>query len=238
MPTAYHVVKRHYRDRAVAGGYDRDRFGGTRRRRRNERELAAVHRAIARAGALGDRTSRILDLPCGTGRAFPLLDREGHSFVGADISLPMMERARTKVASRDGRRGGRIGLVQCDAERLPFKSGSFDGVVSLRFMLHLDGPVRGRVLAEMRRVSRRWLVIDFRHKYTTRYLTRLLRRQLAMLTAVGHRFSWRTLRRELGDAGMRPVAVFPSRRILRWFSDKWFVLAEIGEPACVGIPSD
>jgi len=104
----------------------------------------------------------LLDLPCGTGRLFPLLGRDGHGFVGADVSLHMIEHARGKLAVSDRSEGG--GLVQCDAERLPFKDRSFDAGVSLRFMLHLDRAARRQVLAEMSRVTRRWLVIDVRHE--------------------------------------------------------------------------
>src|SRR5205814_5678005 len=87
-----------------------------------------------------------------------------------------------------------------------------------------------KTLAEMARVTRRWLVIDVRHKYTTRYLTRRLRKRLNMLRAVGYRFSRSALERELRDAGLRIVELFPSRRFLPWFSDKWFVLAEVTPP--------
>jgi ubiquinone/menaquinone biosynthesis C-methylase UbiE len=218
-------VKGHYRDRAVADRYDDDRFGGVRRRMRNARELRAVGRAIAQARELGTPIGDVLDLPCGTGRLLSLLHRDGIRFVGADTSLAMMAHARTKAAA--GGKPGVADLVQCEADRLPFKDRSFDCVVSLRFMLHLDGPARRQSLAEMARVSRRWLVIDVRHKYTTRYLTRLLRKKLTMLRTVGYRFSRTALERELRDAGLRFVEVFPSRRFLRWFSDKWFLLAEV-----------
>jgi ubiquinone/menaquinone biosynthesis C-methylase UbiE len=226
-PARYELLKLRYRDRAVAARYDRERFVVGGRRRQNERELSAVERAIARTDTLGAPICDVLDLPCGTGRLFPLLGRNRYCFVGADVSLPMMEQARAKIAL-DGQPEGFIGLIQCEAERLPFKDRSFDCVVSLRFMLHLDQAARQQVLGEMARVTRRWLIVDFRHKYTTRHLTRLLRRKLAILSTVGHRFSRPALERELRHAGARLVEVFPSRRILRWFSEKWFVLAEVG----------
>ena len=225
----YGSVKGHYRDRTVADRYDGDRFGGAGRRARNARELAAVGRAIERARRLGAPIGDVLDLPCGTGRLFSLLHRDGIRFVGGDISLAMMAHARTKVVT--DRQPGVIDLVQCEAERLPFKARSFDCVVSLRFMLHLDRAARRKTLVEMARVTRRWLVIDVRHKYTTRYLTRLLRKRLSVLRAVGYRFSRAALEHELRDAGLRLVEVFPSRQLLRWFSDKWFILAEAGDVA-------
>ena len=62
----------------------------------------------------------------------------------------------------------------------------------------------------------------------------MLRKKLTVLRAVGYRFSRVALERELRDAGLRFVEVFPSRRFLRWFSDKWFVLAEIADDGCLG----
>jgi ubiquinone/menaquinone biosynthesis C-methylase UbiE len=73
------------------------------------------------------------------------------------VSLQMIKHARGKLAVGDRNGGG--GLVQCDAERLPFKDRSFDAVVSLRFMRHLDRTARRQVLTEMSRATRRWLVI-------------------------------------------------------------------------------
>jgi SAM-dependent methyltransferase len=223
----YRRVRQHYRDPAVAADYETTRFAGRAPARRNRRELEAVARALARVASLGTSVRDVLDLPCGTGRLFPTLERAHLHFVGADISLAMMEMARTR---RDAGPCTGLRLVQCDGERLPFGNGTFDCVVSLRFMFHLDASTCGGMLAEMTRVTRRWLIIDFRHKYTTRYLTRLLRQRLGMLRAVEHRYSRPALARELGRAGLRIVDIFPCRRVFRWFSDKWVVLIEVETP--------
>ena len=80
--------------------------------------------------------SKILDVPCGTGRLFPLADAHGHRVLGADISPEMFG----QVDSSRLRLTGVQGLVGCDAERLPFADNSFDYVVSLRFF-HFELPV-------------------------------------------------------------------------------------------------
>ena len=37
-------------------------------------------------------------------------------------------------------------------------------------MMHVDPATRVRMLREFRRVSRRWVIVDYRHKYTFRYV--------------------------------------------------------------------
>ena len=168
MPSRYEQVKRRYRDAVVATTYDASRFLSARGQKRNRLTLAAIQRAFDLAASLGTPIRSCLDLPCGTGRLFPWLLHRQLRFVGADISLEMMRAAWRKD---DAKNGGRVplALVQCDGESLPLKSQSLDAVFSIRFMFHVPREVRIRILQEMARVSRRWLIVDFRHCYNVRW---------------------------------------------------------------------
>jgi demethylmenaquinone methyltransferase/2-methoxy-6-polyprenyl-1,4-benzoquinol methylase len=86
--------------------------------------------------------SLVLDLACGTGDLCRDLSRAGSHAVGADISLGMLQCARTAAP-----------LAQTDAACLPFTSGRFDGLVS-GFALRNFADLAA-VLAEARRVVRR-----------------------------------------------------------------------------------
>lgn len=66
-------------------------------------------------------SGRVLDLGCGTGRNLPLFDG-GVRAVGLDPCLETLRAAR--------RRAPATPLVLAVAERLPFRAGSFDTVVS------------------------------------------------------------------------------------------------------------
>ena len=100
--------------------------------------------------------SRILDIPCGTGRLLPLFDQFQHQVWGADISLDMLKqwppsRMRSS-ALRD--------LVRGSAEWLPFANGAFDYVVCLRFF-HLGIPksMALGVMQEFARVAKKGIIL-------------------------------------------------------------------------------
>lgn len=225
MQTRYAHVKSRYRDSVVATTYDTSRFLSARGQKRNRLTLAAIQRAFDKAAALGTPIHGCLDLPCGTGRLFPWLLQRRLQFVGADISLEMMQAAWTKVGAT-GRGEVSGALVQCDGEYLPFKDRSLDAVLSIRFMFHVPREVRLRILREMARVSRRWLIVDLRHCYNIRWCLRRLGRGLGLARHMGEVWSRASLRREAAEAGLRLVGIFSPRRGLSLFSDKWVVLLE------------
>jgi hypothetical protein len=79
------------------------------------------------------------------------------------------------------------------------------------------------MLREMGRVSRRWLILDYRHKYSWHYGVWRVRRLLGLTRAPFPRVGRAQMERELHAAGLRVRRVFPVARV---FSDKWIVLGE------------
>ena len=213
----YDYKRDFYRSDQVAEDYDFHRFSTPERRKRNVRKWAAIRKALA--GTRDVRT--ILDLPCGTGRFTGALAREGFEVVGSDISFEMLK----KAASLPGGKAEAIrGYVQANAEALPFRDASLDCVVSIRFMMHVDPATRVRMLREFARVSRRWAIIDYRHKYTFRYVLTHTLGKLGIGRSPLSRVSTRELHEEFTQGG------FQIREIIRvstpLLSDKWVVLAE------------
>ena len=105
--------------------------------------------------------SRVLDLASGSGDlALAFARRAGASgeVWMTDINRAMLERGRDRLLDA----GHLLPVVQCDAERLPFRDAHFDCTCvafGLRNMTHKE-----RALAEMRRVTRpggRMLVLEF-----------------------------------------------------------------------------
>jgi SAM-dependent methyltransferase len=92
----------------------------------------------------GLRVGRVLDVGCGTGRAFGPLLRRGWEIHGTDISPAMLE-----VAAREGE--GRVATTQADMRELP-RLGEFELVISMNDAINYllgDGDLE-RALAGMR----------------------------------------------------------------------------------------
>jgi ubiquinone/menaquinone biosynthesis C-methylase UbiE len=217
----YDYKRDFYRNSQVAEDYDFHRFSSPERQKRNARKWAAIRKALR--AATGVRS--ILDLPCGTGRFTGALAREGFEIVGSDISMEMLHKAAaTEGASPAGRTAAIRGYVQANAEHLPLRNDSLDCVVSIRFMMHVDPATRVRMLREFHRVSRRWVVVDYRHKYTFRYFLTHTFGKLGLGRTPLSRVSRKELDKEYADAG------FAIRNVIRvsapLLSDKWIVLAE------------
>ena len=101
----------------------------------------------ADAGLLGDvRGHRVLEVGCGSAMCSRWLARQGASAVAADLSDGMLRHAREGAA----RTGIAVPLVQADAQRLPFRDGTFD----LAFTAFGAVPFVADSAAVMREVAR------------------------------------------------------------------------------------
>jgi len=118
----------HYQDRRTAESYDDVRFSRLSGRVFNELEK----RCIVRAFADIPKDSRVLDLPCGTGRlAEPLLD-VGYSVIGVDISATMLEQASRRLK----RFGSRFTSFVCDVHDMPVRPERFEAALCARVLMH------------------------------------------------------------------------------------------------------
>ncbi len=211
----YGYKREFYRSTEVADDYDFHRWGSSSRAKRNKKKWRAILAAL-------DSTSGIeslLDMPCGTGRFTGDLAALGYAVAGADISREMMGVARRRL----GEVSGIHGYMQTDAERLGLADASVDCVISIRFLFHADSAARVRMVREMARVSRQWLILDYRHKYSYRWVAWRLRRSLGLTNKPFDRVSRGDLQRECRAAGVSIRRVIPVTRV---FSDKWIVVCE------------
>lgn len=91
------------------------------------------------------KPGRLLEIGVGTGKNLPH-HPDGARVVAIDISPRMLRRAAVKV-EREGRA---VDLVLADAQKLPFRDASFDGVAATFVFCSVPDAVRG--LDEARRV--------------------------------------------------------------------------------------
>jgi demethylmenaquinone methyltransferase/2-methoxy-6-polyprenyl-1,4-benzoquinol methylase len=93
--------------------------------------------------------ARTLDVACGTGFLTRHLPGD---ITGLDQSAAMLEIASARLPD--------AGFVQSDALRLPFADATFDRIFTSHFYGHLEEELRGRFLAEARRVAAELVVVD------------------------------------------------------------------------------
>ncbi len=103
----------------------------------------------------------VLDVATGTGAvAVELVRRTGCSVVGLDQSPEMLAVARQRVEQAE--LGGRIRLVEGNAERLPFGDGEFDALTFTYLFRYVeDPPATMRELARVVRPGGRVAALEF-----------------------------------------------------------------------------
>lgn len=88
--------------------------------------------------------SHVLDAGCGTGFGAQVIEQFGCRPVGIDVSLEMLKLAKAK---------GLRPLVAGDWRALPFKDGTFDGLVSTATLQWIAGKSRAEVTEQYRTIA-------------------------------------------------------------------------------------
>ena len=124
----------------IAQEYDSSRFGNSYGRYIDSQERMVLDK-------MGITPSCALDLPCGTGR---LLNYADH---GCDASENMLKAAAARWEKKE--------LICSDARNLPYEDASFDTVITMHLLMHLDKATIEEITKEVHRVLRpngRWIV--------------------------------------------------------------------------------
>ncbi|MDR0577452.1 MAG: class I SAM-dependent methyltransferase [Candidatus Accumulibacter sp.] len=142
-------------DRTHAERYFRKHREGLSRRLSNWRETSIARKALRLAGD----PARVLDLPCGAGRFWPmLLERPGRVLFAADNSPDMLAVARESLPAGMAHR---VRTFQTSAFAIDLADETVDCVFCMRLLHHIGDPKhRLALLREMRRVTRDTLVIS------------------------------------------------------------------------------
>ncbi|HVR74204.1 MAG TPA: class I SAM-dependent methyltransferase [Planctomycetota bacterium] len=197
----------YYQDREVVASYHL-RYESGFAKWKHERK-----KSILRSWIKKTNPTRLLEVACGPGRFYETY--RDYRATACDLSSEMLEELRSRFPEAS--------LVRADALALPFRPQSFDVVFATRFLSHLRGEFRRRVLAELVRVSRRRVILDARHCYNLRYLSRWMRRRLGLARADKLRHTYGQFRRELEEAGLEVLEV----RSIAWgLSARFLVLCE------------
>jgi 2-polyprenyl-3-methyl-5-hydroxy-6-metoxy-1,4-benzoquinol methylase len=147
-----------------------------------------------------------LDIPCGYGRFSKFFHEGGFSLVSSDYSYQMVGRAVERL-----KRDPIVLGITADAKKnLPFRSGSFDVLLSMRFFHHVHEPEeREFILREFARVSQNWIVISYYQTNFLHQLQRKFRKIFKKSQANIKMISRNELKSLLGKAGLSLVKVIP-----------------------------
>src|SRR3972149_5270455 len=126
--------------------------------------------------------SRVLDLPCGTGRLTRMLMERGYRVTGADVSEAMLSRARGNYRAykkEHGAQGPTVPFEGRDVLATGFATDEFDGVTCIRLFHHFDdSQTRRRALSELRRICHGPIVVTFLNSFALDRLTYWLQDRL------------------------------------------------------------
>ena len=196
-------AKKVYQDKDVVSKYDIKRFGNLKGFLTNRMELRLIWRALSFAGIVPPAI--ILDMPCGTGRLAIYLAQKGFTVKAVDISPQMVSYTKEKVVFFN--LTDKIVVEQGDAESLPYPNNSFDVCVSLRLFGHTPSKIRKKILLELKRVTKRCLILTYYHKNCLQRFLRKRHRERKQIE--WHPLSYKQIEEELEAVSFKKIKCFP-----------------------------
>ncbi|HEY0733311.1 MAG TPA: class I SAM-dependent methyltransferase [Herpetosiphonaceae bacterium] len=131
---------------AEAIQYDRVRFDHSRGQSFNSREQTTIERLLGL-----DPGQSVVDVAAGTGRIAAYLASRGLNVTAVDLTPNMLQQAQNRAATSGL---DNIRFVEANGRMLPFADGSFDAVMSIRFLHLFPAAMHRPFVQEMWRVLR------------------------------------------------------------------------------------
>jgi len=209
-----YYVKNAYQNKAHAAIYEKRRYQGIYGRISNWNTKRGISKLVRFTGKKG----YALDIPCGTGRLSNLILKSGYKWVGSDISFEMMMESRKRMKGFEDS----FYNIRLDAEMMPFKNDSIDCLFSIRFIYHIPGEIRYKMLKEMNRVTKKWLIIDYNYpnRYNLKHWVRAAGRLFGK-RSTKKRIPLETISRELMENNFHIYKAIPVSRL---FSENMLLL--------------
>lgn len=127
-------------------------------------------RIFSRFFARIPKCATALDLPCGAGRLYSLIQERVPKVVEADWSFTMVELDRKDHDAKAA------GYLRCSALEIPVAARSFDLVVSIRLSHHLETTAdRDRHLSELFRVAGKVVIVTWFSHWSLKNVLRRVR---------------------------------------------------------------
>ena len=179
--------------------------------RKEKKHLAEMNLVREGFGLLHDKVRRVLDAPCGVGRSTILLASMSYETTGVDLGI-----GAVKVAQRELKASNFSAMVEVgNLEDLAYKDGSFDAILCFRVYHHFpNDEVRSRVVAELCRVAKDYVLISYFSPYSVTSLKRNLRSKLNIKHSIQHSTSLESVCKKFADNGFSLIRDIPQQRFL------------------------
>ncbi len=194
-----------------AGNYAATRYAHLDQRIINWLEIRAMRELLSLTGRTDGLT---LNAPCGYGRFSDILSQSCSKLIYFDLHPQMMEMCKARYEANNT--GHIIGSIRA----LPFRTATFDTVVTVRFFHHyFDKDDREFMLTELSRVSARYVIVTYYVKTPLHSLAKKTNpkgNRMVMLPPA-------EFKQELAQAGLK---IIRHRALLPALHAQRFVLAE------------
>ena len=189
---------------------------------RDRREKACIVECLSAIPA----GSKVLDLPCGTGRLTKLLVERGYHVTAGDASPAMLARATENYAGYRSERGAQAPDVEFsvrDVLSTGFATDEFDGISCIRLFHHFsEAETRRKALRELRRICRGPIVVTFLNSFALDRATAWLKARIRGRKPQNQRpIPFRTFAADIEAAGLQ----IDKKIAAHWgISSRWFLV--------------
>ncbi|MGJ8689672.1 MAG: class I SAM-dependent methyltransferase [Gammaproteobacteria bacterium] len=178
-----------------------------RKQDKHDQEMGMLAKAFAKIPDI----NTVLDAPCGVGRASIWLAEQGRTVTGIDLGKAALTLAGELAAEA----GVSVDFASHDIFDLPYTDQQYDATLCFRLLHHFESEVlRARLIAEMCRVSGRYVVMSRISPYSVTSLRRRLRFSLFGKPIKQYPVTAGQLHAEFAKHGFRPVSQFGGSEIL------------------------
>jgi SAM-dependent methyltransferase len=170
--------------------------------------------------------SKVLDLPCGTGRLTKLLIERGYHVTSADASPAMLKRAKENYAAYRNERGAQAPEVEFsvrDVLSTGFATDEFDGISCIRLFHHFsEAETRRKALRELGRICQGPIVVTFLNSFALDWVSAWLKARIRGRKPQNQRpIPFKTFAADIEAAGL----VIDKKLAAHWgISSRWFLV--------------
>ena len=191
--------KNHIFEKEEVEKYERKRYRGLDQKIIDWREKYIIQKILKN---ISEENFSILDIPCGYGRFINILENKGNKIFASDLSFSMVERAREKNYKN-------FYFISNLKNGIPLKSNTVECVFCFRFFHHLHNKEdRIKVLKELGRVSKKWIIISCYIENKIHSIQRKIRKKLMKKKTEIKIISLEDLKLEVNYTKLKIIKIF------------------------------